>query len=121
MPKSCTHNVSTMGTKDERIYVRFKSGDKENLKVTARLKGMTVSTLLHSLGIKAAFEAQREFGGAFEEMRAQLRSEELELSKGKTLEQQDRSTAETYHDEEWIEFPSDIAEEPETNNHRKVS
>lgn len=52
--------VSTMVTKDDRIYIRVTTQIKEEFEKVAEYRGLKPATLLHSLIVKAIHETRKE-------------------------------------------------------------
>lgn len=53
--------VSTMPTKEDRIYIRVTDEIKEKFKIVAEHRGLKMSALLHSLVVKTVREEEREY------------------------------------------------------------
>ncbi len=59
--------VSTMAqTKDDRIYIRVSEQNRIDFDLVAEHKGLTRSGFLHSLVVKAIYEARKETPEIFE-------------------------------------------------------
>ena len=58
-----------MGNKDERVEIRIKAGIKNDLKVIAEMRGLTPSSVIHSLIVKAINEDKMQFPERFEEIK----------------------------------------------------
>ena len=63
--------VSTMATKDERIYVRVSADIKEEFETVADFRGLKPATLLHTLIVKTIYEAKKENPEIFDKPRSE--------------------------------------------------
>jgi uncharacterized protein (DUF1778 family) len=66
------YSVPTMGTQDERLHIRIRPDLKEDIKVLAELRGLSVSALVHSLLVKEVAEVRKSDPAEFERMRKKL-------------------------------------------------
>jgi hypothetical protein len=64
--------VSTMVTKDDRIYIRVTTQIKEEFEKVAEYRGLKPATLLHSLIVKAIHETKKESPEVFKTSSEQL-------------------------------------------------
>ncbi|HEX7313256.1 MAG TPA: hypothetical protein VF297_05020 [Pyrinomonadaceae bacterium] len=69
------YNVLPMGTQDERLHIRVKPDLKEDSKVLAEIRGLTLSALIHFLLAREVQEARKNDPAEFERVRKRLSKE----------------------------------------------
>lgn len=75
--------------RDDQLHIRLKPDVKEDLKILADLRGLTMSGLVHSLVVQTIRAEKSQFPQAFEQGKklAPRSKKKMKLSTGSTLKQ----------------------------------